>query len=274
MFIWKEDWLRVVSKDGYKARIRQVEEAMEGHPRALATGGSTESIRSSSGPGLAMLPFLTINDIIALRRAGFKGLQDIEDRVLEVPDAAWEHVLELVEAGIARVPPTALVPPSAKPKKAEAAASSASNGASSAKAEAPKPKKPEKVKQERCAAQTADGRRCKNPSRQGSKYCSSHKGYRPPPKKKAKKKPAKKKKGKKKKGKKKAASKKKKKGKKKAAKKKSKKTKRKSAPKKKAAKGGGQPRCAATTADGKRCKNPSRGRSKYCASHKGYRPTS
>lgn len=33
-----------------------------------------------------------------------------------------------------------------------------------------------------------------------------------------------------------------------------------------------QPQCAALTADGKQCRNSSRGASKYCASHKGYQP--
>lgn len=33
-----------------------------------------------------------------------------------------------------------------------------------------------------------------------------------------------------------------------------------------------QPQCGALTADGKQCRNSSRGTSKYCASHKGYQP--
>lgn len=33
-----------------------------------------------------------------------------------------------------------------------------------------------------------------------------------------------------------------------------------------------QPQCRALTADGKQCRNSSRGTSKYCASHKGYQP--
>lgn len=44
------------------------------------------------------------------------------------------------------------------------------------------------------------------------------------------------------------------------------------ASKAKAAKADYQPQCAALTADGKQCRNSSRGTSKYCASHKGYQP--
>lgn len=37
---------------------------------------------------------------------------------------------------------------------------------------------------------------------------------------------------------------------------------------------GHQPQCGALTADGKQCRNSSRGASNYCASHKGYQPPS
>ncbi len=49
--------------------------------------------------------------------------------------------------------------------------------------EPPKPKKEPKPKPEprpQCAALTQSGSPCSNPARTGSKYCSSHKGYRPP----------------------------------------------------------------------------------------------
>lgn len=62
--------------------------------------------------------------------------------------------------------------------------------------EPPKPKKEPKPKPEprpQCAALTQSGTHCSNPARTGSKYCSSHKGYRPAkPVKKAAKKAAKK----------------------------------------------------------------------------------
>ncbi len=52
-----------------------------------------------------MLPFLTINDIIALRDHDFHELEDIEQRLFEVPEPAWEHVLDLVRARVIRVEP-------------------------------------------------------------------------------------------------------------------------------------------------------------------------
>lgn len=81
---------------------------MEAKAEQLASVSSNESARSSSGPGLSMLPYLTINDIIQLRAAGFDDLDDLEARVLEVPETAWEHVLELIRADIVRPKPEAL----------------------------------------------------------------------------------------------------------------------------------------------------------------------
>lgn len=110
----------------------------------------------------------------------------------------------------------------------------------------------------RCAALKADGTKCANHARETSKYCASHKGYRPSgrPRKVL------------------------------AALKKARSMKvvRKRAAKTGGGRGairnrpaavkamGGRSRCAATTGSGKRCKNLPRPGSKYCASHKGFRP--
>lgn len=88
-----------------------MEEAIEEPAEQLASVSSNESARTSSGPGLAMLPYLTINDIIQLRAAGFDELEDLEERILEVPESAWAHVLELIRANIVRPQPGALRPP-------------------------------------------------------------------------------------------------------------------------------------------------------------------
>lgn len=101
--IWGEGCWGRVSDDEDAQRVRDVQAAIEGEQRSLVTGGSVSSIRTSSGPGLAMLPFLTINDIIALRENDFHELEDIEQRLLEVPEPAWEHVLDLVRARVIRV---------------------------------------------------------------------------------------------------------------------------------------------------------------------------
>ncbi|MDX1612334.1 MAG: hypothetical protein R3185_08185 [Candidatus Thermoplasmatota archaeon] len=97
-----------MSPDDLTERRRQVQEAIEAPAEPLASVSSNESVRSGSGPGLSMLPYLTINDIIALRAASFEDLEDLEARILEVPEPAWGHVLELVTAGIVRPPPEAL----------------------------------------------------------------------------------------------------------------------------------------------------------------------
>lgn len=89
-------------------RIRQIEEALEEDPVDLATGSSVESIRGSTGSDMARLPYLTVNDIIALRDAGLNGLEAIEDNVLDVPDEAWEHVLWMVRARLVQVSPAEL----------------------------------------------------------------------------------------------------------------------------------------------------------------------
>ncbi len=117
------------------------------------------------------------------------------------------------------------------------------------------PVTPEKDYQPQCEALTADGKQCRNSSRKGSKYCGSHKGYQP-----------------------KSASK--------------LLSTRDTAPRHAKAKDttpkvvgkahdevdkakdSHQEQCAAITAGGKQCRNSSRKGSKYCASHKGYRPKS
>jgi len=89
-------------------RIRQIEEALEEEPIDLATGSSVESIRGSTGSDMSRLPFLTVNDIIALRDADLEGLEAIENNILDVPDAAWEHVLFMVRARVVQVEPNEL----------------------------------------------------------------------------------------------------------------------------------------------------------------------
>lgn len=89
-------------------RIQQIEEALEEDPIDLATGSSVESIRGSTGSDMSTLPFLTINDIVALRDAGLDGLEKIEENVLDVPDSAWEHVLYMVRARVVQADPQEL----------------------------------------------------------------------------------------------------------------------------------------------------------------------
>lgn len=86
-------------------RIRQIEEALEEEPADLATGSSVESVRSSTGSDMSRLPYLTVNDIIALRDADIEGIEEIEENILEVPDQAWEHVLWMVRARVVQVDP-------------------------------------------------------------------------------------------------------------------------------------------------------------------------
>jgi hypothetical protein len=89
-------------------RIEEIEAALEEDPVDLATGSSVESIRSSSGSGLATLPYLTINDIVALRDADMTELEQIEENVLEVPEVAWDHVVHMVRARVLQVSPSDL----------------------------------------------------------------------------------------------------------------------------------------------------------------------
>lgn len=91
-----------------QARIEQIEQALEEEQVQLATGSSVDSIRSSTGPGLARLPYLTINDIVVLKDAGMEEFEEIEANLLEVPDPAWEHVLDLVRARVIQVSPNEL----------------------------------------------------------------------------------------------------------------------------------------------------------------------
>lgn len=145
-----------MSRIPVEERIRQLRQAAEGEPRELVTANSPQSVRNNSGQGLATVPYLTIGDIIQLKAAGYEDLEAIEDRILEVPDRAWDHVVHLVEARVLEVPLGDL----------EAKAT--------AKAEAA-----EEEGTPRCLAFTKAGNRCRNLSREGSKYCASHKGYRP-----------------------------------------------------------------------------------------------
>ncbi len=129
------------------------------------------------------------------------------------------------------------------PVKAEPVAAPVSNGAASTNgAEASADLQPQ------CAALTAAGDQCKRSARTSSKYCGSHKGYRPPAAAVA------------------AAAKDTKpavKGAKDTAP-----TARKASTSEVAA----RPQCAALTAAGDQCKSSARQTSKYCGRHKGYRP--
>lgn len=131
-------------------RIGELQAALDAEPTELDTVNSAETARSASS--LAYLPYLTINDIIALRDAGIRNLEDIEADLLTVPEQAWDHVLDLVRARVIQVPSVG-----------------GSNGRRSHG----------KAAQDRCLALTKDGSRCRNTSREGSSYCSSHKGYQP-----------------------------------------------------------------------------------------------
>lgn len=91
-----------------EARIEQIEEALEEEQVQLATGSSVDSIRSSSGSGLATLPYLTINDIIALRDADITEFEEIEENILSLPDPVWDHVLDMVRARVVQVSPSEL----------------------------------------------------------------------------------------------------------------------------------------------------------------------
>lgn len=90
-------------------RIQHIEEALEEGPVDLVTGSSVDSIRSSTGPGLARLPYLTINDIIALRDVDITELEQIEENILTIPEPAWEHVVDLVRARVVQVSPDQLL---------------------------------------------------------------------------------------------------------------------------------------------------------------------
>lgn len=89
-------------------RIEQIEQALEEEQVQLATGSSVDSIRSSSGSGLATLPYLTINDIITLRDADITEFEEIEENILSLPDPVWDHVLDMVRARVVQVSPSEL----------------------------------------------------------------------------------------------------------------------------------------------------------------------
>lgn len=145
-----------MSRDAVRERLRDVQQALEEAPRELVTGSSPDSIRSSSS-GLARIPFLTINDIIQLRGQGIDTIDGLEAHYLDVPASTWPHVLDLVRARILR--PAETHPPISK---------AVDNG-------------PEGGASRRCLALTKKGDPCRNQARDGSKYCSSHKGYQPTP---------------------------------------------------------------------------------------------
>ncbi len=143
--------------------------------------------------------------------------------------------------------------PKAASKATVKPATEAKETATKAAAEASKDAD-EKEYQPQCAGLTQAGVQCRNSARARSKYCASHKGYRPPS----------------------ASS----------------LTQLDTAPRVKGAadttpqlqeisskaketgEGDLQPQCAALTAEGVQCRNSSRTTSKYCASHKGYRAKS
>lgn len=147
-----------VATNGLRQRVAQIEAVLEEPPVSLNTANSAGSVRSNAGSDLATLPYLTINDIIQLKAAGFDELEDIETRLLEIPETAWDHVVDLVRARVVRPQPADL-----KSQMVDLE---------------------EKAREEadlnpQCLALTKAGTRCKNPARKGSKYCSSHKGYQP-----------------------------------------------------------------------------------------------
>ncbi len=146
------------------------------------------------------------------------------------------------------------VAPAKKPdaktdSKAKAAPKAAAKPA--AKPAAKSPKAAETKLQPQCGALTAAGDQCKNSAREGSKYCGSHKGYRPPAK---------------------AVAAKAKDTAPRVAKAEDTKPTAKKAPAAKPKEL--RPQCAALSASGDQCKNSAREGSKYCGSHKGYRPPS
>ncbi|MDX1611414.1 MAG: hypothetical protein R3185_03530, partial [Candidatus Thermoplasmatota archaeon] len=131
-------------------RLRDLQDARDDPRESLATVNSAESVRNNAGQGLAQLPYLTINDILHLRAQGYQSLDDLEERLLEVPEPAWGHVIELVRSEVLIVDPSKLTVPD-----------------------------DHEDGQPRCLAYTKSGERCRNKSRSSSKYCSSHKGYQP-----------------------------------------------------------------------------------------------
>lgn len=142
----------IISRDELLERLRHVEEALRSQPVEMETQSSPDAVRSAAQKGLAYLPYLTIEDIIQLRAEGIHDFETLESRVTDVPEAVWPHVLWLVRARVLRVPNR-----KAHGRRAHG------NGDGS---------RP-------CMALTRSGGRCKNAPREGSKYCSSHKGYQP-----------------------------------------------------------------------------------------------
>lgn len=133
-------------------------------------------------------------------------------------------------------------------KKKTAPSGNGSRGTSAATVTATPPSASEADLNPQCAALTAGGSQCRRRAREGSKYCSSHKGYRPP-----------------------AAN-----------------VATSAADTKPTVKGAKdtaptargtstsdaavRPQCGAITADGGQCSRAARQASKYCGIHKGYRP--
>lgn len=142
-----------MSRHAFRERIRELEEARSGPPQELETVSSPESARSAADQGLARAPFLRISDIMLLRDEGIESLDELEDRLLEVPDAVWPRVLDLIRARVIQV----------DKGLARRRDLGQPNGDGAG----------------RCLALTKAGDRCQNQARSGSKYCASHKGYQP-----------------------------------------------------------------------------------------------
>ncbi len=145
-----------MSRDDIRERVRAVTDAAQSQRRSLNTQTSSDAARNAASQGLAYLPFLTINDIILLKDAGITNLETLEEKILSVPAPTWDHVVCLIEAGVVRIQPGSL-----NAAEAEARAAAEADG------------------NMQCLALTKAGTRCRNISRDGSKYCGSHKGYRP-----------------------------------------------------------------------------------------------
>jgi len=78
--------------------------APKAKPAPAAKFPSAEAARLRGQEGLVQLPYLTVNDLLALRKAGFKDVEDLERRWHEIPDEAWRSVVYLVEARVLRLP--------------------------------------------------------------------------------------------------------------------------------------------------------------------------
>lgn len=137
-----------------RQRFEELEAAIADETPDLRTERSPESARPNSS-SLAKVPFLRIGDIVALRSQGIRSLEELETSILDVPEQVWPRVLNLARANVLELDLQEL----------ESAVNAATAGGADGTT--------------RCLALTAQGRQCRNPAREGSKYCSVHAGYQP-----------------------------------------------------------------------------------------------